>query len=63
MANDIDQMPKIRARPNQNVLIQNEKRLDSSKLSLNARKYKIQIFKLRMDRFAYQIIVAVIFVL
>jgi len=63
MANDIDQMPKIRTNPNQNVLIENEKRLDSSNLSAEVLQFKIQVFKLRMDCIVYQIVIAVIFVL
>ena len=63
MANDIDQMPKIRTNPNQNVLIENEKRLDSSNLSAEVLQFKIQVFKLGMDCIVYQIVIAVIFVL
>ena len=63
MANDIDQTPKIRTNPYQNILIQDKKRLNSSNLSLVVIQFKIQVFKLGMDCIVYQIVIAMIFVL
>ena len=63
MPDDVDQMPKIRASASQNVLIDDEKRLDGSNFSRGVLQYKIQIFEFGMDRLVYQIVIAVIFVL
>lgn len=63
MPDDVDQMPKVRASASQNVLIDDEKRLDGSNFSLGVLQYKIQIFEFGMDRLVYQIVIAVIFVL
>ena len=47
----------------QDVLIENDKGLDSLYLRLCVAQYEIQMFELGMDSVAYQIIVAMIFVL
>jgi hypothetical protein len=47
----------------QNVLIENDKGLDGLHLRLSVAQYEIQILELGMDSVAYQIIVAIIFVM
>ena len=56
-------MPKIWTDASQNVLIEDEKRLDSSNFPLSVLQHKIQIFEFGMDRVVDQIVIAVIFVL
>ena len=48
MPDDVDQMPKVRASASQNVLIDDEKRLDGSNFSRGVLQYKIQIFEFGM---------------
>jgi hypothetical protein len=47
----------------QNVLIEEEKRLDGANVPVRVLQYKIQISELGMDRVVQQIIIAMIFVL
>jgi hypothetical protein len=62
-SDDVDQMPKIWTDASQNILIEDEKRLDSSNFPLSVLQHKIQIFEFGMDRVVDQIVIAVIFVL
>jgi hypothetical protein len=63
IANDIDPMSEMRASTRQNVLIEDERRLDGANASVSVLQCKIQVSKLGMDRIVQQIIVAMIFVL